>query len=161
MILRITFVESDLLFKCVLRTTMAPITATVDPIQALVNQQQAQQQQQAALQKKMQEMMQQKIQAKLGSMDPEKQKLYQQILGTSASSTQPASQERGFLLQLKMNELRFLFDRQFSLTRNKSHPPTRRPLPQVRPVVRGQVLTRTPRLCNSCYNKNFRKNMLL
>ena len=77
---------------------MAPTTTTIDPIQALVNQQQAQQQQQAAFQKKMQEMMQQKLQEKLGSMDPEKQQLYQQMLGTSSSSLQSASQDRGFKL---------------------------------------------------------------
>ena len=82
---RITFVEADLLFKCVLRTTQAPTTTTVDPIQALVNQQQAAAQQQTAMQQKVQQLMQQKLQEKLGSMAPEKQQLYSNMLGVPVS----------------------------------------------------------------------------
>ena len=84
---RITFIEADLLFKCVLRTTQAPTTTTVDPIQALVNQQQAAAQQQTAMQQKVQQLMQQKLQEKLGSMAPEKQQLYSSMLGVPVSQT--------------------------------------------------------------------------
>ena len=53
----------------------------MDPIQALVNQQQAAAQQQTAMQQKVQQLMQQKLQEKLGSMAPEKQQLYSNMLG--------------------------------------------------------------------------------
>merc|ERR1711935_357124 len=75
----ITFVESDLMFKCILRTTQAP--PTMDPIQMIVNQNEAAQQQQQAMQAQMQQMMQQKLQAKMATMDPGKAQLYQQMLG--------------------------------------------------------------------------------
>ena len=67
------------MFKCILRTTQAP--PTMDPIQMIVNQNEAAQQQQQAMQAQMQQMMQQKLQAKMATMDPGKAQLYQQMLG--------------------------------------------------------------------------------
>ena len=59
----------------------------MDPVQALVSQQQAAAQQQTAMQQKVQQLMQQKLQEKLGSMAPEKQQLYSNMLGVPVSQS--------------------------------------------------------------------------